>query len=159
MDKPNSPSPADEQDTDNLDYFGYCEVAPGWTDDPRAFEGFFLPGTGEWYQARYYGIADPTLVLIGTNNSGEMGYIITANGRYYWGDFLIEYIFEITAPTTLSDIVGVMADMGIEGLKMKQLEPNELPDDGNLPVARLFEGDGVFVPVGQDAPAEKVREE
>ncbi|GKZ27443.1 hypothetical protein AbraIFM66951_005453 [Aspergillus brasiliensis] len=158
MDSSKSPAPADEQGTDNLDYFGYREVVPGLTDDPRAFEGLFLPGTGEWYQARYYGIADPTLVLVGTNNSGEMGYIITANGRYYWGDFLIEYIFEITAPKTWSDIVGVMAEKGVEGLKMKQLKPNELPGDGNLPVARLFEGDGVFVPVGQDAPAKKGKE-
>ncbi|PYH69864.1 uncharacterized protein BO88DRAFT_404216 [Aspergillus vadensis CBS 113365] len=133
---PDSSTPAEEQ-ADILDIFGYREVVPEWTDDPRAFEGWFLPGTGEWYMARSYGITDPTLVLIGTNNSGEMGYIITANGRYYCGDLLVDYIFEITAPKTWPDILDVMRAKGIMGLKMKELKPVELPDDDDLPAPRV----------------------
>ena len=57
------------------------------------------------------------------------------------------------------DVLGVMAAKGIEGLKMKELKPVELPDDDNLPVARVWVEDGVFVPVGQDAPPKSGKEE
>lgn len=120
---------------------------PGWTEDPKAFEDYFQPGTMEWYQARKYGLTDVSIVLIATGNSGHMGFIITSNGRYYIGDLMVDEIEEITKPATWPEILAVLEE-GERGLKTKELKPVELPEEENLPVVKLFEGDGLFIPVG-----------
>ncbi|KAI2969827.1 hypothetical protein CBS147352_2459 [Aspergillus niger] len=72
----------------------------------------------------------------------------------------IEWLKEVVPEeSSWPDVLGVMAAKGIEGLKMKELKPVELPDDDNLPVARVWVEDGVFVPVGQDAPPKSGKEE
>ncbi|PYH71020.1 uncharacterized protein BO88DRAFT_320491, partial [Aspergillus vadensis CBS 113365] len=123
----------------------YHEVVPGWTDDPRALSKFFYPGSSEWYLARPYRIWDATVVLFGTNQSGEMQYIITANGYYYWGHLMLDEIFEMTRPTTWPGILRIMAEKGVEKVGIKKLKAVEISEDDVL-VQHVPEGEDVFVP-------------
>ncbi|OJJ70081.1 hypothetical protein ASPBRDRAFT_56806 [Aspergillus brasiliensis CBS 101740] len=148
---PNSQNAADKQWAEEHGYLNYHEVVPGWTDDPRALRHFFRPGTPEWYQARSYGIIDATLVLLGTNNSGEMAFIIKSMGRYYIGDLMIDDIFEISRPKRWPAILRVMEERGAQALGLKTLKHVELPDDEDLPEVEVPEGENLYVPIGQDA--------
>ncbi|KAB8204223.1 hypothetical protein BDV34DRAFT_226608 [Aspergillus parasiticus] len=101
-------------------------VPEGWTCDPDDLRRFFRPGTARWEMARYYGLTDPTLVLMETPDSGEMGYIIFSKGRYYGGDLMSDSMFEITRPKTLPGIIRAIGENDFQGLRKKELKPMEL---------------------------------
>ncbi|RDH30322.1 hypothetical protein BDQ94DRAFT_173017 [Aspergillus welwitschiae] len=163
MDRQSStPDPShisDQQTAEAAGLHNYREVVPGWTDDPRALSHFFYPGSPEWYLARQYGIRDATVVLVGTNQSGEMQYIITANGHYYWGHLMMDEIFEISRPTTWPNIRRVMAEKGVGKVGMKKLNAIEIPEDEDTLVPDVPEGENLYVPYGQDAPSKSARPE
>lgn len=90
-----------------------------------------------------------------TPETGEMGYIITSGGRFYWGDLMTDYIFEITRPKTWPEILRTIATRGEKGLRMKRLRPVrdvEVFEEEEM----SDEGPALFVPppdVPQDAPS------
>ncbi|PYI18165.1 hypothetical protein BO99DRAFT_433783 [Aspergillus violaceofuscus CBS 115571] len=123
----------------------------GWTNDPHLLDIYFSPETREAHMARCCGLEDAELVLMGTPESGEMHFIITAGGKFYWGHFMIDYLGEITRPKTFPEILHVLGVKGLKGLRMKYLEPvwtyeeeeEEEEEEG---------GPRLFVPVDPDAP-------
>jgi hypothetical protein len=50
-----------------------------------------------------------------TPDTGDMGYIITSGGRFYWGDLMIDHIAEITKPRTWPEILRVLTAKGGQG--------------------------------------------
>ncbi|KAK6819838.1 hypothetical protein RU639_007092 [Aspergillus parasiticus] len=103
----------------------------GWTNDPKQLETFFYP------------------------ESGEMQYIIKSGGRYYWGDLMIDYIFEITKPKTFPAILRALAingDIGLKYRKLKQVEEFEIESREQRVVEE--EEEDLFVPYNPDAPSE-----
>ncbi|KAE8340198.1 hypothetical protein BDV24DRAFT_164647 [Aspergillus arachidicola] len=96
------------------------DIPEGWTNDPKQLERFFYPGSGEAHLAQCHGLRDIKLLLMGTPESGEMQYIIKSGGRYYSGDLMIDYIFEITKPKTFPAILRVLVTKGDTGLKYRK---------------------------------------
>lgn len=100
----------------------------GWTNDPKELEGYFSPNSQEVEFARDHGLGDVSLLLVNTRDTGNLGFIITSGGRYYWGDFMIDYLFEITQPKTFSAILCRLAQGGITALGMKRMK--QIPLEG-----------------------------
>ncbi|KOC09307.1 hypothetical protein AFLA70_39g004250 [Aspergillus flavus AF70] len=119
MENPNANSP--NPHTELMD--NPADRIEGWTSDPYDLEGFFVPGTAEWEMAQDYGLTDITPVLMETPESGEMGFIIFAGGRYYCGDLMADSLFEITRPTTLPEIMRALDEKGFRGLRQKKIKP------------------------------------
>ncbi|GMF76740.1 unnamed protein product [Aspergillus oryzae] len=104
-------------------YFQAARIPEGWTCDPGYLQRFFRPGTGRRDMAQYYGLTDPTLVLMETPDTGSMGYIIFSGGRYYGGDLMSDYMFEITRPTTFPEILRAIDEQDFRGLRKKKIKP------------------------------------
>ncbi|KAF4221535.1 hypothetical protein CNMCM5878_008783 [Aspergillus fumigatiaffinis] len=123
-------------------------IPEGWTNDPRFFEGFFFYDSAEAHLARCHGMNDPKLLLMTTPDTGDMGYIITSGGRFYWGDLMIDHIAEITKPRTWPEILRTLATQGERGLRMKALRPVVVDEE-----EMVVEGQGPSVPSGSDVPS------
>lgn len=126
----------------------------GWTNDPSELEGFFSPGSGEADLAQCHGLRDIKLLVMGTRDSGDMQYIIKSGRRYYWGNLMIDYIFEITNPKTFPAILRALATKGDSGLKyrkLQQVETVEMEPREQRVVEE--EGPRLFVPYNPNAPS------
>ncbi|KAE8311563.1 hypothetical protein BDV41DRAFT_578456 [Aspergillus transmontanensis] len=136
---------------------GISDIPEGWTNDPKQLERFFYPGSGEAHLAQCHGLRDIKLLLMGTPESGEMQYIIKSGGRHYWGDLMIDYIFETMRPKTFPAILRVLATKGDSGLKyrkLKQVEAFEMESREQRVVEEEEEEEDLFVPYNPDAPSE-----
>lgn len=58
-----------------------------------------------------------------TPDSGDMAYIITSGGRFYWGHLMIDRMAEISKPETLPEILRALATGGEKALRMKMIRP------------------------------------
>ncbi|RHZ55797.1 uncharacterized protein CDV56_100120 [Aspergillus thermomutatus] len=128
-------------------------MPPGWTNDPALLEGFFDYDSGEAYLARCHGLNDPKLLLMTTPDTGDMGYIITSGGRFYWGDLMIDHIAEITKPKTWPAILRALATQGEKGLRMKFLRPVKEVEEEPQEEEIMVEGQGLSVPSRSDVPS------
>jgi hypothetical protein len=83
-----------------------------------------------------------------TPDTGDMGYIITSGGRFYWGDLIIDHIAEITKPRTWPEILRTLATQGERGLRMKALRPVVMDEE-----EMVVEGQGPSFPSSSDVPS------
>ncbi|KAF7160198.1 hypothetical protein CNMCM5623_005713 [Aspergillus felis] len=128
------------------------DIPKGWTNDPALFEGFFFYESAEAHLARCHGINDPKPLLRTTPDTGDMAYIITSGGRFYWGHLMVDCMAEITKPKTWPEILRALATKGEKGLKMKILRP-VLVDEDPRGEKTIVEGQGPSVPSGSDVPS------
>ncbi|GIK06029.1 hypothetical protein Aspvir_010147 [Aspergillus viridinutans] len=128
------------------------DIPKGWTNDPALFEGFFVYDSAEAQRARRHGIKDPKPLLMTTPDTGDMGYIITSEGRFYWGDLMIDHIAEITRPRTWPEILRVLATKGDKGLRKKLVRP-VVVDEEPWEEEMVAEGQAPSVPSSTDVPS------
>ncbi|GFF55833.1 hypothetical protein IFM51744_08737 [Aspergillus udagawae] len=86
-----------------------------------------------------------------TPDTGDMGYIITSGGRFYWGDLMIGHIAEITKPRTWPEILRVLTTKGAKGLRKKFVQ--RVVVDEEPWEEEMSEGQGPSVPSSTDVPA------
>ncbi|KAB8223475.1 hypothetical protein BDV33DRAFT_200452 [Aspergillus novoparasiticus] len=132
------------------------EMSEEWTNDPKQLERFFYPGSGEAHLAQCHGLRGIEILLMGTPESGETQYMSKSGGRYYWGDLMIDYSFEITKPKTFPAILRALAtdgDTGLKYRKLKQVEAFEMEPREQMMVEEEEE-EGLFVPYNPDASSE-----
>ncbi|KAF7168496.1 hypothetical protein CNMCM6106_003663 [Aspergillus hiratsukae] len=128
------------------------EMPTGWTNSPSLLEGFFHYHSAEAYLARCHGLDDGKILLMTTPESGDMGYIFTSGGRFYWSDLMIDHIAEVTKPKTWPAILCALATRGEKGLRMKMLRPVREYEEGPWEEEMVDEGPDLFIPP-PDAPS------
>ncbi|GAQ02733.1 hypothetical protein ALT_0054 [Aspergillus lentulus] len=129
------------------------DIPKGWTNNPRLFEGFFDYDSAEAHLARRHGINDPKPLLMTSPDTGDMGYIITSGGRFYWGDLMVDHIAEITKPRTWPEILRALATKGERGLRMKVLRPVVVDEEPWEEEEMIVEGQGPSVVSSSDVPS------
>ncbi|GFF25862.1 hypothetical protein IFM61606_09566 [Aspergillus udagawae] len=107
--------------------------------------------SAEAHLARHHGINDPKPLLMTTPDTGDMGYIITSGGRFYWGDLMIDHIAEITKPRTWPEILRVLTTKGAKCLRKKFVQ--RVVVDEEPWEEEMSEGQGPSVPSSTDVPA------
>lgn len=72
--------------------------------------------------AREHGLKEVTLLLMNTPDSGQLGFIIESEGRYYFGDLMIDYLHEIRKPKTFPEILRCLDEGGVGALRTRVLK-------------------------------------
>ncbi|PKY00470.1 hypothetical protein P168DRAFT_68433 [Aspergillus campestris IBT 28561] len=104
------------------------QIPDGWSNDPQHLQVYFRPNSQEMEFARDHGLDNVSLLLFNTPDTGSLGFIITSGGRYYWGDLMIDHLFEITQPKTFPAILRRLAQGGMTALRMKRMK--QIPLEG-----------------------------
>ncbi|PYH86048.1 hypothetical protein BO82DRAFT_397798 [Aspergillus uvarum CBS 121591] len=123
------------------------DIPHGWTNDPSLLDYYGSPRTSDAHMARCCGLQDARMVLMGTPESGDMQYLITSGGKYYWGHFELDHLEEITKPKTLLAIVNVLkSSKGFKGLRRKTLKPVWVPEPEEDTRPATSGGPSLFTP-------------
>ncbi|OGM48394.1 hypothetical protein ABOM_003406 [Aspergillus bombycis] len=102
------------------------EMPEGWTNDPAMLELYSHPRGSIASIAQWFGLGDIELLMMGTPESGNMQFMIKSGHGYYWGNLMIDDIFEIRKPKTFPEILHALATEGHCGLKYKKVD--EIPE-------------------------------
>ncbi|KNG91077.1 hypothetical protein ANOM_000743 [Aspergillus nomiae NRRL 13137] len=98
------------------------EMPEGWTNDPAMLRLHSHPEGSINTIAEWHRLGDIELLMMGTQSSGNLQFIIQSGCCYYWGNLMIDDIFEIRKPKTFPEILHALATKGHFGLKYKKVE-------------------------------------
>lgn len=110
------------------------------------------------YLALCYGLKEVTAALMTTPATGKLQYLATSNEHYYFGNFLEKDICRITWTVTLSKVLDVLADQGVDGLRLQRVKFIRIPDEA---LSGIPQDDGLidmckhFATVGSSSLASK----
>lgn len=66
-------------------------------------------------------LQNPKPIIYTTSNSGNSMYLFESCGKYYIWEEMMDYVWRITCPTGLEDIVQKMREAGFGGLECEQM--------------------------------------
>ncbi|KAB8257614.1 hypothetical protein BDV32DRAFT_127195 [Aspergillus pseudonomiae] len=98
------------------------EMPEGWTNDPAMLRLYSHPEGSINTIAEWHRLGDIELLMMGTQSSGNMQFIIQSGCCYYWGNLMIDDIFEITKPKTFPAILHALSRRGDCGLQCRKVE-------------------------------------
>lgn len=83
------------------------------------------PETSGAEMAEEFGLQSPKPIMCTTPNSGNSMYMFESCGEYYMWEEMVDYVWRITCPTRLEDILKKMREAGpggaLGGLECEQM--------------------------------------
>ncbi|PYH90097.1 hypothetical protein BO71DRAFT_308881, partial [Aspergillus ellipticus CBS 707.79] len=96
-------------------------IPQGWTNDPFFIDDFFKPDSVGSDLAEAHGLDNPQILLVTAPPCGETGFLFSSGKHFIWGDMLGDYIYEVTKPRGLGEILRVMDEVGERGLRVRRV--------------------------------------
>lgn len=84
------------------------------------------PETSGAMMAEEFGLENPKPIMCTTPTSGYSMYLVESCGKYYIWEEVMTFVFRITYPTTLGDILQKMREAGPLGAALGGLEYEEV---------------------------------